>query len=68
MSGSIPKIQDHEEIVSECEGCIKIYKRLDGKFICAAHSFPHIKWWFGDICRQATHIEHIPDEDPIKEP
>ena len=36
-------IYAHEEIVSECDGCEKNYKRIDGANICLIHCFPNTK-------------------------
>ena len=68
MIGSRHTITAHEDVVLECKGCMRVYKRYDGKIICATHTSPHTKWWFGSKCSQATHIEQPIDEDPIKEP
>lgn len=63
-------IQDHEEIVPECKGCIKVmYCILTKKYICGRHPFPRTQWWFEGIpCDDASHHHHKPYEDPIKEP
>lgn len=55
----------HEEIVSECEGCARILKRVvgDKKLICSCHPYPHIQWIGGLICPQATHYEHSEYKD-----
>jgi len=60
---------DHEEIVSECEGCIRILKHYRGdRFICACHPFPKIKWLGGFVCEDSTHIEKDDKGYPIKKP
>ena len=56
-----PNIRDSEEIVPECEGCGKVvYSIVIKKKICAMYVCPKIKWWFEEICPQATHRD---DED-----
>ena len=58
-------IHSHEDIVPECKGCKKIFKLLNGRFVCNHNGnvFPRTKWWFGEKCPQATHIDNK-DEDP----
>ena len=68
MFGPCHGIATHQEIIPKCKGCKRIYRRYDGKIVCATHCHPETKWWFGEICPQATFIKRIPDEDPIKEP
>jgi hypothetical protein len=56
--------QDHDEIDPKCKGCERILKNLINKDICSCHRFPHSKWWFGEICPQATHIKHETPKTP----
>ena len=58
-------IQDHEEIVPECEGCTRIHDCVVNKtLICACYKFPRCQWWFDQVCDQATHHPHKPLEYP----
>jgi len=48
----------HEDIVSECEGCERVLEYyMGGRFICACHPFPRMKWLCGYPCDTATHIK-----------
>jgi len=58
-------IQDHEEVISKCEGCIRIlYSVVSSKRICACYKFPRCQWWFDQKCDQATHHPQVILEDP----
>jgi hypothetical protein len=62
-------ISDHEEIIPECEGCIRAqYSILTRTRICVIHPFPRIRWWFDLQCEDATHLSRKPSEDPIDYP
>ena len=57
---------EHEDIVSECEGCERVLKYYRGdRLICACHPFPRMKWLCGFPCESATHIDQKDSEHPI---
>jgi len=61
-------IPNHEDVVSECEGCDRVIKHWKGdRYICACHPFPRIKWLCGYPCEDDTKNE-THKEDPIKKP
>ncbi len=63
-------MHNHEEVVPECEGCIRVLYCIICKInVCGRHPYPRTQWWFPGIpCDDASHHPQKPTEDPIKEP
>lgn len=57
---------NHEPIIPECVGCRRVFQEVvgDKQLICGCHPFPHIRWFAGFPCPDATHIGNkTPNED-----
>lgn len=62
-------ITNHDPIVPECEGCMRIFREINGekRLICRWCAFPKMQWIGGFACSGCTTIEHKPSEDPEEE-
>jgi len=39
---------NHQEVIENCEGCLRIIVRIgDGMRICSCRPFPHMEWLCG---------------------